>query len=56
MSDSEGGRKLTIVGYSQAEWHLCPGPHECKELVEARRALGLSEEDVAAAASAGETA
>ncbi|GAA5843180.1 hypothetical protein JCM9279_001884 [Rhodotorula babjevae] len=40
-------RKLTIVGYSQAEWHLCPGPHECKELVEARRALGLSKEDVA---------
>ncbi|GAA6049250.1 hypothetical protein JCM3770_005905 [Rhodotorula araucariae] len=36
-------RKLTIVGYSQAEWHLCPGPSECKELVEARRALGLEE-------------
>ena len=39
----EAKRKLTIVGYSQAEWHLCPGPRECKELVEARRALGLED-------------
>ncbi|GAA5891399.1 hypothetical protein JCM8208_002615 [Rhodotorula glutinis] len=45
--EEKEGRRLTIVGYSQAEWHLCPGPYECKELVEARRALGLSEEDVA---------
>ncbi|GAA5823267.1 hypothetical protein JCM11251_007544 [Rhodosporidiobolus azoricus] len=37
-------RKLTLTGFSKAEWHLCPGP-SCKELVEARKALGL--EDVA---------
>lgn len=36
-------RKLTIVGFSQAEWHLCPGSDSCKELVEARKALKLDE-------------
>ncbi|GAA5877130.1 hypothetical protein JCM1840_005665 [Sporobolomyces johnsonii] len=34
-------RKLSIVGFSQAEWHLCPGVDKCKELVEAKKALGL---------------
>ncbi|GAA6000554.1 uncharacterized protein JCM10292_000482 [Rhodotorula paludigena] len=42
-STDASDRKLTIVGYSQAEWHLCPGPNACRELVEARKALGLPE-------------
>ncbi|GAA6046358.1 hypothetical protein NBRC10513_002328 [Rhodotorula toruloides] len=40
-------RKLTIVGFSQAEWHLCPGVDSCKELVEARKALKLDEPEEA---------
>ncbi|BGP26409.1 hypothetical protein JCM10295v2_005362 [Rhodotorula toruloides] len=38
-------RKLTIVGFSQAEWHLCPGTDSCRELVEAKRALRLDEQE-----------
>ncbi|GAA5894504.1 hypothetical protein JCM6882_004837 [Rhodosporidiobolus microsporus] len=34
-------RKLTLTGFSKAEWHLCPGAESCKELVEARKALGV---------------
>ncbi|KWU45998.1 pre-mRNA-splicing factor cwc22 [Rhodotorula sp. JG-1b] len=37
-------RKLTIVGFSQAEWHLCPGENSCPELVQAKKALGLDQE------------
>ncbi|GAA5873539.1 hypothetical protein JCM8547_005614 [Rhodosporidiobolus lusitaniae] len=37
-------RKITLAGFSKAEWHLCPGADSCKELVDARRALGLEEE------------
>ncbi|GAA5941529.1 uncharacterized protein JCM15063_001612 [Sporobolomyces koalae] len=51
-TDAEGGeatstscssltRRLTLVGFSKAEWHLCPGPLECRELLEAKQALGL---------------
>ncbi|GAA6006287.1 hypothetical protein JCM11491_002096 [Sporobolomyces phaffii] len=35
-------RRVTLVGFSQAEWHLCPGESTCRELVDAKRALGLS--------------
>lgn len=38
-------RKLTIVGFSQAEWHLCPGENNCPELVQAKKALGLDQEE-----------
>ncbi|GAA6060254.1 hypothetical protein JCM10212_003494 [Sporobolomyces blumeae] len=37
----EQGRKLTLVGFSQAEWHLCPGQDKCPELVKAKADLGL---------------
>ncbi|GAA5974948.1 hypothetical protein JCM11641_006774 [Rhodosporidiobolus odoratus] len=39
-------RKITLTGFSKAEWHLCPGSDSCKELVEARKALKLVDEEV----------
>ncbi|GAA5845682.1 hypothetical protein JCM3766R1_001135 [Sporobolomyces carnicolor] len=42
-SDSRGeeeNRKLTLVGFSQAKWHLCE-PDTCRELLDAKVALGL---------------
>ncbi len=42
---SEVARQLTIVGFSQAEWHLCPGENSCPELVQAKKALGLGLEE-----------
>ncbi|BGP18625.1 hypothetical protein JCM10213_004174 [Rhodosporidiobolus nylandii] len=41
---SAPSRKVTLTGFSKAEWHLCPGPDSCKELVEAKKALGLDGE------------
>ncbi|GAA5959552.1 hypothetical protein JCM3765_002368 [Sporobolomyces pararoseus] len=40
-SSESPARRLTIVGFSQAEWHLCSGENSCKELLEAKEALGL---------------
>ncbi|GAA6029107.1 hypothetical protein JCM8097_001601 [Rhodosporidiobolus ruineniae] len=42
-------RKITMTGFSKAEWHLCPGAASCKELVEARKALSIAEPVVEAA-------
>ncbi|GAA5897573.1 uncharacterized protein JCM6883_006741 [Sporobolomyces salmoneus] len=39
--ESTEERKLTLVGFSQAQWHLCEGENSCKELLEAKQALGL---------------
>ncbi|GAA6004015.1 hypothetical protein JCM10207_006515 [Rhodosporidiobolus poonsookiae] len=44
-STTPAPRKLALTGFSKAEWHLCPGADSCKELVEAKKALGLVEAD-----------
>jgi hypothetical protein len=43
-NDTSSTRKLTLVGFSQAQWHLCEGEKKCKELIEAKEALGITSE------------
>ncbi|GAA5991680.1 hypothetical protein JCM10908_001089 [Rhodotorula pacifica] len=47
LRNASPARKLTIVGFSQAEWHLCPGENSCPELVQAKKALGLDQAEEA---------